>query len=121
MSAKDTEIKAQLTPILLKAFQLNYQKDRIDENLKNNSFDIVITLFEVGRSIYSYLEEIIDIIITNGGSWNLEGNFTRRFVISRVALKHVSAKFIIELWPTIIKDCMSESGNMTIPYVADCT
>lgn len=63
MAAKDTEIKAQLSPILLKAFQMNFVKEQVDEKLKANCFDIVITLFEVGRSIYSYLEEIVDIII----------------------------------------------------------
>jgi hypothetical protein len=59
LTLKETDHKCQLVPILLKAFQTYYStyKD------KANVFDQVVSLFEVGRSIYCYLEEIITIII----------------------------------------------------------
>ena len=117
---KDTEHKNQLLPILLKSFQEHFKDNQLDEDMKTNCFDMAITLFDVGRSIYSYLEEIIDIIILNGGSWNLEGSFTRRFFIARVALKHVKTSVILDMWPTVISDCILESGSMILPYVADC-
>ena len=117
---KDTEHKNQLLPILLKSFQEHFKESKIDESLKTNCFDMAITLFDVGRSIYSYLEEIIDIIILNGGTWNFEGSFTRRFFIARVALKHVKTSVIFDMWPTVITDCIQESGSMILPYVTDC-
>lgn len=117
---KDTEQKCQLVPILLKSFQQHYKGEAISADLKNNSFDMAITLFDVGRSIYSYLEEIIDLIILNGGSWNLEGSSTRKYFITRIALKHVPTQVIFEMWPTVIEDCIAQSGSMILPYVADC-
>jgi len=51
----------------------------------------------------------------------LEGNFTRKFFIAKVALKHVSTKIILDYWPSCLEDCFFESGNMTMPYVSDCT
>lgn len=65
---KETEHKCQLLPILLKAFQMYYN----DYPDKTNIFDQAIALFDVGRSIYSYLEEIITIILRDPNAvWNL--------------------------------------------------
>ena len=52
---KDTEQKNQLVPILLKSFQEHYKSETLTPELRANAFDMAITLFEVGRSIYSYL------------------------------------------------------------------
>lgn len=62
----------------------------------------------------------MDIIITKGGNWSLEGNQARRFFIAKVALKHVSTQVIDEMWPSCLEDCFIQSGNMTLPYVCDC-
>ena len=53
----------------MKSFEENF--DKLSETEKANSFDMVILLFEVGRSIYNYLEQIIDVIIRKGAHWNL--------------------------------------------------
>jgi hypothetical protein len=86
-------------------------------------FDQVISLFEVGRSIYSYLEEIITIIIKDSpeSNWNLEGNFIKRFFITTIVLKNnYPTSVILKHWPTVIHDVIAQSGNMTIPYAYDC-
>jgi hypothetical protein len=70
--------------------------------LKQNAFDCVIELFDVGRSVYPYLEEIVDIIMANGGNWSLEGNFIRKFFIAKAALKHVPTKVILGMWPNCL-------------------
>lgn len=93
----------------------------LDEELKQNAFDWAVSLFDVGRAIYAYLEEIIDMIIGAGGSWSLEGNYTRKFFVVKVALKYVPTATIFKLWPTCLDDCFVESGNMTMAYVTDCT
>jgi len=85
LTLKETDHKCQLVPILLKAFQ-TYYATYLD---KANVFDQVVSLFDVGRSIYSYLEEIISIIIKDSKThWSLEGNFIRKFFISTIALKN---------------------------------
>lgn len=85
LTLKETDHKCQLVPILLKAFQ-TYYPTYLD---KANVFDQVVSLFEVGRSIYAYLEEIISIIIKDPEThWCLEGNFVRKFFICTIALKN---------------------------------
>lgn len=46
---------------MLKAFQSHF----LTYPDKSNIFDQVVPLFEVGRSVYSYLEEIVAMIIQN--------------------------------------------------------
>jgi Iap family predicted aminopeptidase len=82
---KETEQKCQIAPLLVKAFQ-NYYHSYKD---KQNVFDNIVTLFEVGRSIYCHLEEIVSIIMKDTEAhWNLDGNFIRKFFIATVALKN---------------------------------
>lgn len=82
---KETEQKCQIAPLLVKAFH-NYYHTFKD---KQNIFDNIVTLFEVGRSIYCHLEEIVSIIMKDPEAhWNLDGNFLRKFFIATVALKN---------------------------------
>jgi hypothetical protein len=85
-------------------------------------FDQVVTLFDVGRSVYSYLEEIVVIIIKDENAvWNLEGSYLRKFFIATVALKlNVPTQVLFKQWPTIISDLITQAGSMTIPYTSDC-
>jgi len=107
-----------LVPILAKAFHehFHHYKD------KANIFDQVVQLFEVGRSVYSYLEEMVGTIIKDPkANWNLEGNFLKKYFVTTVALKnHVPSTDIVKQWPSIIQDVISQAGSMLIPYAADC-
>jgi hypothetical protein len=102
----------------MKAFH-NYYHTYKD---KQNVFDHVVTLFEVGRSIYTYLEEIISIIMKDPEAhWNLEGNYIRKFFLATIALKNgFNTDLIFAQWPNIIQDSIIQAGNMTIPYASDC-
>jgi hypothetical protein len=115
---KEQEYRCQLVAILFKAFQEHF-KAYPD---KNNIFDQVVPLFQVGRSVYGHLEEMIGMIIRDPkATWNLEGNYMRKYFVTTVALKNkVPSKVIVEQWPTIISDVISQAGSMIIPYATDC-
>lgn len=103
---------------MMKAFQSNFHNYPDKENV----FDQVVALFEVGRSVYSYLEEMVSMIIKDPKTqWNLEGNFLRKFFIATIALRNnVETERIFREWPNIIHDVISYAGSMTIPYSSDC-
>ena len=118
LTIKETEYKCQLVPILLKAFQFHF-KEYQD---KDNIFDQIIPLFEVGRSVYNNLEEIVNMIIRDPEArWNLEGNFLRKFFITTIAFKNkVTTEVIMQQWPSIIADVITHAGSMTVAYASDC-
>ena len=119
---KETEHKCQLLLILEQSFIQYYAKltSPEDKQFRDNVFDQVINLFEVGRSIYGYLQTIVKIIIEADDHWNMEGNFVRKFFISTIVLKLLPSKLIIEQWPTIVEDVIVQCGNMSVPYAFDC-
>ena len=54
-------------------------------------------------------------------SWNLEGNFHKKFFITTIALKNkVKTEIIMHQWPNIIMDVINQAGSMMYPYATDC-
>lgn len=106
---------------MLYGLSYSLEKEFVDYPNKSEVFDRIVELFEVGRTAYNLLDQMIRFIIKNHGEWKLDGYVNRKFFFARCIMKALDdCQQVMVAWPTILSEGISYSGDLNTPFAIDC-
>ena len=89
---------------------------------KEEVFNAVVDLYEIGRSAYTMIEGMIKVVVNSGAKWTLGGYLSRNFFIVKCLLKcpSVTLADIKAVWPDVMVTSLQYAGNLATPFAIDC-